>query len=99
MNDITVHLSPYRYSNNVRILTKPKVTDNSGRVRLISSTKSPDNTYPVGTTTIEYIYGDYFGNNDSVSFNVSVIGSGLYIVFITLFEVCENNLWYIENKP
>ena len=59
---------------------EPTVTDNSGRFKLISTTKSPDNSYPVGTTTVEYIYSDYSGNEEIMSFNVTVIGSGLFNV-------------------
>ena len=93
IDDITIELSPFRYTNNIRVWwSEPTVTDNSGRVKLISTTKSPDNTYPVGTTTIEYIYSDYSGNEEFVSFNVTVLGSGLFIVTLrfTYYNILQN---------
>lgn len=47
------------------------VTDNSGHVDLISSNGAPGN-YPIGSTTIQYVYADAQGNSATCQFPITI---------------------------
>lgn len=51
----------------------PEVSDNSGTVNLVSQSGMSGGTYPVGTTTVSYIYEDASGNVATCSFDIIII--------------------------
>ncbi|KAJ8017526.1 Hyalin [Holothuria leucospilota] len=48
------------------------VTDSSGTQTLISRSNSPDSFFPVGDTSVTYLYGDESGNTVTYTFCVTV---------------------------
>ncbi|XP_030829219.1 mucin-3A isoform X29 [Strongylocentrotus purpuratus] len=66
----TVELGQSRLSV---IYTEPTATDNSGEANLVSRTAQPGDLFPVGTTTVEYVYQDPAGNEGRGQFTVTVI--------------------------
>ena len=58
--------------------TEPSATDISGQVSLLSRTNGPGETYPVGVTTVTYIFVDGAGNvADPCTFTVTINTSKL----------------------
>ncbi len=64
---------------------EPTVTDNSGRVTLVSRSHSPGSQFPPGTTTVTYVYSDPSGNTVTYEFDVTVVEGNLFIFYFYLF--------------
>jgi hypothetical protein len=58
--------------NQTATWTAPTATDNCG-VTSNSNNYSPGATFPSGTTTVNYVFGDAAGNSSTCSFTVTVI--------------------------
>ena len=72
MNDIvqTVELGT---AGTQVFFTEPSATDVSGQASLLSRTNAPGDTYPVGVTTVTYIFVDNSGNAaDPCTFTITV---------------------------
>ena len=54
--------------------TQPTANDNSGEAVTLTSSYSPGDTFPIGTTTVTYIGTDTSGNMATSTFNVVVTG-------------------------
>lgn len=50
----------------------PTATDNCAGVVSVFSTHNPGDTFPVGVTTVQYVFTDATGNADTCSFTVTV---------------------------
>ncbi|XP_072018035.1 hyalin-like [Amphiura filiformis] len=55
---------------------EPTATDDSGTAALLSRSHAPEHCFVIGTTTVNYEYGDSSGNTASFSFNVIIVGTG-----------------------
>lgn len=52
--------------------TEPTAVDNSGSVSLISRSHAPGDAFPVGSTTVSYLYQDPSGNPATCAFVITV---------------------------
>jgi uncharacterized repeat protein (TIGR01451 family) len=73
--DLTVGTGQNRSTcDQVVSWVEPTATDNCGGVLpVFSRTKAPGSTFPLGTTSVTYVFKDASGNQASCSFNVTVI--------------------------
>jgi hypothetical protein len=51
----------------------PTPTDNSGQAPLVTSTRTPGQTFALGNTTVTYFATDASGNQNSCSFNITIV--------------------------
>ena len=56
--------------------TTPTAYDASGPVRLVMNTHSSGDTFPIGTTSVEYLFEDTVGKTTRCVFNVVVTVQG-----------------------
>ena len=63
---------------------EPTATDESGIVSLSSRSHSPGTFFPVGQTTVTYIFVDGAGNTATCVFTVTVIRGEPYCYFVIL---------------
>ena len=80
MNNLTVNTEFGQPSAVVTWDEPDTVTDNSGSVTLTSNYQSGD-TFPIGSTDVEYIATDQSGNSAAVEFVVTVKGITFRISF------------------
>ena len=66
------------------------VTDNCGYTATLTSGLAPGAIFPVGTTTVEWVFADASGNSVSHSFDVTVDSLGTYTL-PTKDEFCFDN--------
>ena len=52
--------------------TEPTATDNSGMTPRVIRTHQPGTSFPVGTTTVTYMFMDMTGNRAQCSFGVTI---------------------------
>lgn len=90
-SDVTINNDPnacgavYNYSI-------PTAADNCGIASFVGSHTSGQ-TFPVGTTTVEYVAIDNAGNTDTCSFDITVVD-----VQLPVFTNCPNNI-LVVNDP
>jgi gliding motility-associated-like protein len=74
-NNISVNTGPGRTScNQAATWAEPSAVDNcSGSLTYFSRSHTPGSDFPVGTTTVTYIFKDAAGNESSCSFDVTVV--------------------------
>ena len=78
LKDLTVSNDPGKAFALVTWNEPDTVTDNSGSVTLTSNYQSGD-TFPIGSTDVEYTASDQSGNFASVEFVVAVKGTAFNI--------------------
>ena len=61
-------------TNPVQVFyTEPTASDISGQANLVSRTNVPGDSFPVGTSTVTYVFADNSGNSaDACSFTITV---------------------------
>ena len=88
INDI-VQVVELGTSGTQVFFTEPSATDISGQVSLLSRTNSPGDTYPVGVTTVTYVFVDNAGNTaDPCTFTITVNTSKFLYLFPQGSEIC-----------
>ena len=84
-SDISITITAGRAPVAVNFV-QPTATDNSGTVRLVSISRRPGDTFPLGNTGVSYRFEDNSGNFVICSFTVTV-SEGMY--FSVLLLTCR----------
>ena len=88
-SDITVNVAQGLCSNSVT-WTAPSASDNCGAVT-VSSTHSPGQSFPVGTTPVTYTFTDAAGNITQCTFNVTVVDNEPPTIVACPIDITVNN--------
>ena len=63
---------PFGVPSTTVTWTEPTATDNSGMTPRMIRTHQPGDSFPVGTTTVTYMFMDMTGNRVQCSFGITI---------------------------
>ena len=85
-------------SSAVVTFTEPTATDLSGQANLITRTNAPGDTFPLGTTTVTYVFADNSGNTaDPCTFTITVnTGRSASLLSVYMYwKLIGNDCWVV----
>ena len=77
----TTQIAPFGSQSIPVVFQEPQATDNSNTVMIVSRDRTPGSNFPIGTTSVCYMFEDPSSNRATCCVDVTVIGASEYFIW------------------